>query len=221
MMATKDTTDAPADPRPVDVRQVEDREDAFFLARIWHHYFGTEYDSERLPTPIADTLGWPDDDENAPLDSYGLVAEHADVQVGGGLAILEDHGGAVDELPEGRYDRHALAGDLNAYLCFSFVDPAWRGRGIGRRLFRERLRWAAAQDVDMVFALGWERRDGRSSRPLFESYDFVPIQQFDDYYATGEWPRTSCPDCGIWPGDDGRCRCRTTVWALDGGQIDV
>ena len=27
--------------------------------------------------------------------------------------------------------------------------------------------------------------------------------------------RTTCPDCGVWPGDELACQCDATVWALD------
>lgn len=49
---------------------------------------------------------------------------------------------------------------------------------------------------------------------LFERHGFTPVQRFEDYYAA-EGDRSSCPDCGIWRGDDGVCSCETTFWALD------
>ncbi|ELY84742.1 GNAT family N-acetyltransferase, partial [Natrinema gari] len=134
------------------------------------------------------------------------------VDIGGGLVELLDHDTMVEQLPEGRFERAALAGDLNAMLWFGLVDPAWRGLGIGRALFRKRLEWAQAQGADMVVAWGWERREGRTSRPLFDRYDFVPIQRLPDHYAES---RDACPDCGVWPSDDATCEGEAVLWARD------
>ena len=216
MIHSRDSTTRPAADR-VTIHEGATERDLFYLARQWHHYFGTRYESNRLPRPLADVLGWIDDDaDDKPLATHALVAEHAGVQVGGGLVLVLDHGAAVDELPDGRFDADALAGDRNGWLSFGVVDPAWRGQGIGRRLFDRRLEWLRSEAVDMVFGLGWER-DGDSSRPLFESRGFVPVQRFEAYYGSEDAPRTACPDCGVWPSDDSRCRCATTLWALDGG----
>lgn len=206
----------PWEPRRYDVREARDRRDVFYLVRLWHHYFGTEYEGDLLPMPLGDLLGCSFDSETY-LESVGVVAEHEDVQIGGALAVLRTREGAVEQMPSAGFDPVALAGDRNCWLEISAVDPAWRGHGIGRRLFEHRLEWAAEQDVDMVFAFGWERRHGRSSRPLFERYGFVPVGEFPDHYAAS---RDSCPDCGIWPNDDGTCRCSMTFWALDGGDLE-
>ncbi|APX98663.1 GNAT family N-acetyltransferase [Natronorubrum daqingense] len=166
--------------------------------------------------------GWDDKNEDEDGDEEarevcGVIATHGredgqTVDVGGGLAELFDHDAMVEQLPDGRFDRDALAGHRNAMLWFGIVDPAWRGHGIGHRLFRARIEWAQAHGADMVFAMGWERPDERTSRPLFERYDFVPVQRFDEHYAG---TRDACPDCGIWPDDDRECSCAATLWARE------
>lgn len=216
MAAKRGSVESPR--REYTIRKATERRDLWYLARQWHHYFGAEYTATRLPTPLADVLGWVDE-EDAPLAVCALVAEHDGVHVGGALATLESHEEIVDELPSGRFDAAALAGNRNAYLVFGAVDKAWRGHGIGRRLFRRRLDWARAHGADMVVSFGWERRKGRTSRPLFEGYGFIPIQQFPGFYASEESGRTSCPDCGVWPSDDAECSCGMTFWALDGEAI--
>jgi GNAT superfamily N-acetyltransferase len=192
------------------IDEANGRKDAFYLVRLWHHYFGAEYESNLLPPELAEIAGWTDDDESVAV--CGVIARHEDVAVGGGVASVMDHERAVEEMPEGRFDAEALAGERNVWLWFGVVDPAWRGRGIGRELFERRLQWASDQDASMAFAYGWERRDGRTSRPLFEAYDFVPIQRFEDHYAE---TRDACPDCGAWPNNDVECRCEMTLWARD------
>lgn len=202
-------------PRIWNVRRANGREDAFYLVRLWHHYFGVEYESNWLPYGPYQVAGWDDEDEDV-REAYGAIATHdqagRSVRVGGGLAELLDHDTMVEQLPDGRFDKDALAGSLNAMMWFGIVDPSWRGYGIGHQLFRDRLSWANAHGADMVFAWGWERREGRTSRPLFEQYDFVPIQRFPDHYAES---RDACPDCGVWPNDDEHCQCDAVLWARD------
>lgn len=215
-MIAPQSTDAPRpDPRIWNVRRAKGREDAFYLVRLWHHYFGTEYESNWLPYGPYQVAEWADDDEDV-RDAYGVIATHdkgdCSVSIGGGLVELYDHEQMVEELPDGRFEKEALAGSRNAMLLFGIVDPAWRGHGIGHQLFRDRLEWAIAQGADMAFAWGWERREGRTSRPLFEEYDFVPVQKFPAHY---EETRDACPDCGVWQSDDESCRCEATLWARD------
>ncbi|MDS0280047.1 GNAT family N-acetyltransferase [Halomicroarcula sp. S1AR25-4] len=219
-MAADTTTTTPR--REWGLQRVTDRDDAFYVSRQWEHYFGVEYESDtRLPWPLAHVLGWNDGEDPAPIDAAAYVATHEQVRVGCGLASLRDHTQTVDALPQGRFSPGALAGDRNGWLLLGAVDPAWRGHGIGHALFDARLDWLAARDPDMVFAFGWERDAGRSSRPLFEAHDFTPIQRFERYYADDSdgAKRTSCPDCGAWRSNDVDCQCPTTLWALDGADL--
>jgi GNAT superfamily N-acetyltransferase len=218
-MTSKNRTPKLGQPKEYTIREADGRQDAFYLVRQWHHYFGAEYAHDRLPWPLHDVMGWENED-NPLLKSYGVIAEHDDVTIGGGLVSLLDHDEGVDELPDGRFDRDALAGERNAFLWIGVVDPEWRGHGIGRELFRSRLRWATAYGADMIFAYGWERSGGRTSRPLFKAYDFIPVQRFPDYYASEESDRDSCPDCGSWPSNEVRCDCEMTLWALDADDYD-
>lgn len=213
---TADKTTRP-NPKIWNVREANGRADAFYLVRQWHHYFGVEYESNWLPYGPYQVAGWDDEGEEEDLrEAFGVIATHDvddhSVRIGGGLVELLEHESIVDELPDGRFDRDALAGHRNALLRVGVVDPSWRGYGIGNRLFRTRLESAQSYGADMVFAWGWERPDGRSSRPLFERYDFVPVQRFDDYYAES---REACPDCGVWPNDNDSCTCAATLWARD------
>lgn len=216
-MAAETGGDMPASDAVAVVRDAQDRRDVFYTARQWNHYFGAEYEADWLPYPLCNALGWIDEDEDeGPLDYRVLVAEADDVLVGAGIAVVYDHESAVAELPDGQFDAGALVGDRNGWLLFSAVDPEWRGYGIGRQLFRERVAWTDRVDTDMTFGYGWERRHGRTSRPLFEANGFVPIQRFEDYYGTDDSPRDCCPDCGAWPSNDATCRCDMTLWARDG-----
>jgi len=134
-------------------------------------------------------------DDAAGLDVYAVVAEHdppdrdGPVHIGGGFATIKSREQTVAELPDGRFDADALAGDRNAWFWFGVVDDAWRGLGLGRRLFEERVQWARDQGADMAFAFGWEH-PGRTSRPLFEAFGFVPVERFKRLY---EDERDVCP----------------------------
>jgi GNAT superfamily N-acetyltransferase len=200
------------------VREASGVDDAYYLMTKWHHYFDAAYDDTQLPPPLAEVAGWIGEDD-PDVEAYGVIATHhprgrdGSVDVGGGLVSIIDHEQCVEDLPDGHYSKSALAGQRNAWLWFGTVDPAFRGRGIGRALFEARLEWATAHGADMVFALGWERRNGRTSRPLFEANDFVEIPIHDGYY---EGMRESCPDCGAWPNNDVVCECDAVLWARDG-----
>lgn len=200
------------------VREANGKTDAFYLFHQWDHYFGIDMEPGQLPHELRHIAGWIDEDEDVePI--LGLVAVHdpidreGPVAIGGGLASILPADTTVDKLPEGRFDADALSGSHNAWMWFGAVDPSWRGLGVGRALFQRRMEWARAHGADMAFAYGWERRGGRTSRPLFEDEGWVPIQRFDAYYA-GDG-RHSCPDCGAWPSNDVDCRCEMTLWALD------
>ena len=212
---TNTTVERPQKPE-VRLRDAEGCEDAFYLDTLWHHYFGTDHYENKLPGELGQVAGWRDEDDQ--LEVYGTIAVHdpADrdgtVPIGGGVVSIKPAEEFVESLPVGDFDAEALAGERNAWLWFGVVDPNWRGRGIGRRLFEARLRWAERADADLVAASGWERRSGRTSRPLFEAFDFIPIQRFEDFYADN---REACPDCGVWPSNDAQCQCAMTLWTKD------
>lgn len=219
MMGTQNHGANASTPSPYDIREAEGRDDAFYVRRQLDHYFGTECEPGYLPWELAERMGWADDDA-PPIEVSVPIAEHEDVAVGCGLAAAKEREATLEMMPTGRFDADQLAADWNGWMMLGVVDPAWRGRGIGSELFKYRLRFLRAQGVSMVFGYGWEREDGPSSRSLFERHGFVPIQRFEDYYAT-EGDRDSCPDCSVWRGDDNVCTCETTFWALDGDDIDV
>jgi GNAT superfamily N-acetyltransferase len=194
------------------IEPADGHEDTVYLARLWHHYFGVEYGPNRLPWPLHDVIGWQNED-NPLLKSYGVIAKHDDIAIGGGVASIMARADVLEELPDSRrFDADALLDEQVAWLWFGVVDPDWRGQGIGRRLFERRLHWASEQGVGLALPYGWNRRHGRTSRPLFEANDFVPIQTFDDHYAEH---RDACPDCGCWPSNNVDCRCSMTLWGRD------
>lgn len=216
MIGTQNTTDVELPTNQWSVREASGYTDAHYLVTQWHHYFGVELEDNRLPLPLAEVAGWNDDEDRETV--LGLVAEHTprdrdhSVAVGGALAWIRPHDETVEELPDGRYDPDALAGERNAWLLFGIVDPAWRGRGIGREMFRRRQEWAKLNGAGMMLSFGWERESGLTSRPLFESEEWVPIQRLGDHYSK---TRPSCPDCGAWQHNDVKCSCDTTLWAKD------
>lgn len=221
MMAPQSTTGAkPAADKPtVRIRDADGEADAWYLQRQLHHWFGTAYESQtHLSLDLFGIAGWTpgDDVDGAPIESYGVIAEHvADgrrVRIGGGVALLIDHATAVEELTPGSFNADVLASDPSAFFLLGVVDSAWRGRGIGGRLFDRRLRWAAESDAEMAFSYGWERA-GPSSRPLFQSRGWEPVQRVERVYV--ETQRPACPDCGVWPHDERDCQCDATIWARD------
>lgn len=217
MMASRNQSGSGLKPKEYTITEGDSRDEMFYLRHQWGHYFGGDCDPGHLPHLLADVMGWVDE-EDRPLGVCTPVARHEDVLIGGGVAAIYDREQTVNELPPGRFDAESLAGDRNAWLLFGVVDPAWRGHGIGNGLFQYRLQWARARGVDMVFSYGWER-DGPSSKSLFEGHGFVPIQRFEDYYASKHSGRSACPDCGVWDSDDKKCQCSCTLWAIDGDDL--
>lgn len=205
---------------PVRIREASSEQDAWYLQRQWNHWFGAEYESGKtLQHGLFDIADWklPDDVDHKPLDTFGVIAEHAPhnsppVRVGAGLALLIDHSDAVERLPDGRFDGEHLAGQPTVWFQLGVVDEAWRGRGIGSKLFACRMEWARKTEAEIALSCGWERKEGGSSRSLFEEYGWVPVQTIEEGYAEN---RTSCPDCGVWPSDENTCSCAATLWALD------
>ena len=203
----------------VRIRDADGEGDAWYLQRQQHHWFGAAYESQtHLSLDLFDIAGWTpgEDVDGAPLESYGVIAEHIvdgrRVRVGGGVALLIDHATAVKELAPGSFNAEVLASEPSAFFLLGVVDSAWRGRGIGGRLFDRRLRWAADSDAEMAFSYGWER-PGPSSRPLFQSRGWEPVETVQSMYV--ESGRSACPDCGVWPHDDADCQCDATIWARD------
>jgi len=194
----------------VSIRRATSKDDLMAIRDWQDHYFGTECDPGQLPFELAHAAGWTESD-GPDINVLPLVAEHQDVMVGCAVAVVEKHKQTVANLPEATFDAETIAGEWNGWMMLAFVDPVWRGQGIGSQLFSTRLDWLADQRPDMMFGIGWER-DGISSRSLFERHGFIPVERLPNHYAR---VRLSCPDCGIWRGDDGTCSCDATIWALD------
>jgi len=202
------------------VRPAESEEDVYFLAQQEHHYFGPANDwPEEIPLNYLPIVGRniPDSSENkTPLDAYGVIAEHSPsetnqtVRIGGGVVLLYNRNDAADTLPPVGGFPHAIVCDVNAFLLFTVVDPAWQGQGIGRRILQDRLHWIDSTNAEMVFTCGWERDSNGSSRPLLKDAGFFERRTIEGFYS--DRSRPSCPDCGAWPSNNKVCQCRTTVW---------
>ena len=219
MSTTESTATAPAT-GSVRIRAADGEADAWYLQRQQHHWFGAGYESQRaLQYDLFPIAGWtlPDDADDAPLDACGVIAEHRrdgeTVRVGGGVVLLLDAGTAASECEPASFDGAALVSDPTVFFLLGVVDSAWRGRGLGAAIFDRRLDWARASPAAMALSFGWERRTGGTSRPLFESRGWEPVETIDAMYRDTE--RGSCPDCGVWPGDEAECRCDATIWARE------
>lgn len=205
------------------IRPAHGEADAYYLTRQRHHYYGFEYDSqETLPLdyfPIAEWTVPEDDKENAPKDTFGVIAEHTisptqSVRIGGAVALLLDQETTINQLTQGSFNAKAVTAEQNGFLLLNVVDPAWRGLGIGSELLTRRLDWIKQTDAEMVFAYGWLREDTtEESRSLLKKQDFTPIEEISDLYETTN--RTACPDCRIWPSDPQNCHCNGIIWGKD------
>ncbi len=140
MMATDSSASAPTiRDHAVTLREADGLADAYYLQRLWHHWFGAEYDSQETLQydlfPIADWT-MPDDAEFDLLDAYAVIAEHdpadrdATVRVGAGMVALFPCEQTIEEIPDAAsFDAEAIVGETNAWFILNVVDQAWRGRG--------------------------------------------------------------------------------------------
>jgi N-acetylglutamate synthase-like GNAT family acetyltransferase/SAM-dependent methyltransferase len=80
------------------------------------------------------------------LRAAALPLEGLETQFGDGYAIAEAQGSLVAVAGVERYGNDGL-------LRSAAVDPAWRGRGLGQALVRDRIAWARARGLDALYLL--------------------------------------------------------------------
>ncbi len=80
------------------------------------------------------------------LAAAGLPLDGLADQFPAGFAVAEAGGGLAGAAG---IERHGDDGLLRSVV----VSPEWRGRGLGARLVRDRLAWAAAQGLRTVYLL--------------------------------------------------------------------
>lgn len=85
------------------------------------------------------------------------------------------------ETPCGFYAAR-IAGPESELLLLA-VDPAWRGRGIGRALLRDWQAWASAKGADDHFL---EMRADNDAVHLYTQSGFVECGRRRDYYRGGD-----------------------------------
>lgn len=98
------------------------------------------------------------------------------------------------------FDEHfnAKEGTLRCVV----VDPNYRGRGIGKRLTEERLKYLG--DCFLVWSYAWVRPDGRCmSCKNLENFGFVLQEELDDHYSD---TRIKCKYCGK------HCTCKARLY---------
>ena len=169
--------------------------DADYIRQLWDRYFGG-----------VDTEGGGVVDAAVGENEYtwALVAEAGTNRVGAGVATNYPREHFLEEIVPHEAAAEATAGDADvAYLNFGAVEPAYRGRGIGRSLFRARERILTTDaPADRAISVCWQRRDAPTSEPLFRSEGWREVAAAEDFYHD----RTYCPDCG----DD--CDCPAIIF---------
>ncbi|WOF45479.1 GNAT family N-acetyltransferase [Sphingopyxis indica] len=81
------------------------------------------------------------------------------------------------EVPCG-FSAARIAGPESELLLLA-VDPAWRGRGVGRRLLDDWMRWAANKGVNEYFL---EMRADNEAVHLYETAGFAECGRRRQYY---------------------------------------
>lgn len=90
----------------------------------------------------------------------------------------------------------------DGYLPLSAVADGWKQRGIGTRLFAERVRWCAEQNANGIYGVAWQNPDGPTSDPLFQKFGFEEIAPTPDDYYAGR-------DCAVCDDD---CDCTGIIY---------
>ena len=94
----------------------------------------------------------------------GLPAEGLEEQFGTGYAVAETTGRVIGAAG---VEVHGDCGILRAAV----LDPAWRGRGIGDALTRDRIAWAAAAGLRAMYLLTTTAAD------YFPRFGFVRVER--------------------------------------------
>jgi amino-acid N-acetyltransferase len=126
------------------------------------------------------------------LADAGLPGEDVAPHFGDGYAVAVASDGAI--IGATGVEVHGVVGDARYGLLRSaVVADAWRGRGVGEALARDRLAWARAQGLAEVYLLtttaaGWFPRFGfalvtRESAP-------APLQRSSEFAST-------CPSSAV------------------------
>lgn len=85
------------------------------------------------------------------------------------------------------------------------VHPDYRGKGIGKRLTEERLKYL--EGCDTVISYAWVRPDGRCmSCKNLENFGFSLDEELDNYYSE---TRMGCKYCGD------KCNCVARLYRKD------
>jgi len=88
---------------------------------------------------------------------------------------------------------------LTCVLRCIVVHPDYRGKGIGKRLTEERLKYLTKQGCSIVFSYAWIRPNGDCmSCKNLENFGFRLVEQLHDYYSE---TRSVCKYCS------GNCNC--------------
>jgi len=180
------------------LRDIE-ADDTRAALRIWDREFGLEADDAAVEW-IEDAT---DTDRQ---DVWGVVAEDlaADELVGFGLAAIGSR-----EWTDG-YFRGLIERDLPndcAVMHVGCVASNYQGRGLGKRIFKARFKWARRQGANAVLGVSWVREGRYGSSTLFEHFDFDRLKTVPNYYSEHFDEPSSCPDCGT------PCECGATFYA--------
>lgn len=150
------------------------------------------------------------DERTARDDSAVWVALMEDTVVGIGVAQL------VTEfefyLPFDATIRIELADKIvGGFSTLAFV-PAWRGKGLGQEISRQRLAWLRERGCQVILGISWVSGLGHTSDRVFDKMGFRAVKRLDNFFV--EWslnkPDFVCPVCGAPP-----CRCAAIFYRKD------
>lgn len=151
---------------------------------------------------LTETVALPYVIDDVLCADVSLVALEDDRLVGAAIATLvsakevmelfpPDQAGYAEKLP-------FESDDIVGFLTAVGVDPRQRGRGIGGRLVRERVRRLRRKGATRFLAFAWKTKQlGCHAAPILEAAGLQPLFEIDGFWREEmQEARMDCPFCG-------------------------
>lgn len=129
-----------------------------------------------------------------------LIAKDRDKIVG--MISQKRPGNIFEELPDENFDLKNYKFDKKdiGFIILVVVDPKYQGKGIGKSLVKEAIKYQKIFRAKAVGVHSWQSSPGNGSQKLFESFGFRPIKMHKSpwlEYSKKAGPKGYwCPVCG-------------------------
>lgn len=129
-----------------------------------------------------------------------LIAKDRDKIVG--MISQKRPGNIFEELPDENFDLKNYKFDKKdiGFIILVVVDPKYQGKGIGKSLVKEAIKYQKIFRAKAVGVHAWQNSPGNGSQKLFESFGFFALKMHKSpwlAYSKKVGPKGYfCPVCG-------------------------